>query len=255
MVETVQDVEKQLETVIKWTPEFERGYDWDKFYYDNSKLPVICYGTSSVNIERIKKQGIKPSGKKSKILQLSELLFKFISSLNEKYDIKIPEFNNEKFIIDAERIYLTFSPGIAWCYARMAGENRRNICSYANEAIEHTNELGLSETESKLIIKIKRQLDVLEREKNNGFPALFLVQTSLEKFERSGLLDRKSFLSLKNRYEVNNKYPDFSSGMLMCAGIRYLKPDLSFQIPLTDDEIYTTASIPSENIVGILTIG
>ncbi|MEK6932380.1 MAG: hypothetical protein AABW56_01140 [Nanoarchaeota archaeon] len=256
MVDTVQDIEKQLESVIKWTPEFERGYDWDNFYFDNSVFPVVCYGTSSASIERIKEQGINPQGKKSKILQLSESLSSFV--LNNKNSLNIAEFNNEKFVIDAERIYLTFSPGIAWCYARMAGENRRNICSYANEVIEHTNELDMSGTDSELIIKIKGQLEVLESEKNNGFPSLVLVQTNLEKFERSGLLaellDKNSFLSWKNRYEVNNKYPDFSQGMLICANIRYLKQDLSFQISLTDDEIYTTVSIPSEDIVDILTI-
>ena len=256
MVDTVQDIEKQLESVIKWTPEFERGYDWDNFYFDNSVFPVVCYGTSSASIERIKEQGINPQGKKSKILQLSESLSSFV--LNKKNSLNIAEFNNEKFIVDAERTYLTFSPGIAWCYARMAGENRRNICFYAKELIGKVSELYLSETESELIIKIKRQLEVLESEKNNGFPALFLVQTSLEKFERSGLLaellDKNSFLSWKNRYEVNNKYPDFSQGMLICANIRYLKQDLSFQISLTDDEIYTTVSIPSEDIVDILTI-
>ena len=246
MVETVQDVEKQLETVIKWTPEFERGYDWDKFYFDNSKPPVICYGTSSSNIERIKKEGIKPQGKKSNIVKLSGLLHK-LSKIEG-----MPVFSMEKFINDAERTYLTFAPGIAWCYAYMAGENRRNICSYANEALGKAKELNLPETE--LISEIKKQAELLENEKSNGAPALVLVQTNLEIFEKSGLLSEllniDGFFRLKSIYR-NRYFSKFSQEMFVCAGLRYLNSDLSFQVPLTDDEIYTTAAIPSEDIVDV----
>ena len=270
MESSCSELEASLIKLVKWSPQFERGYDWGKFYSDNSVPPVLCYGTRSTEIERIREKGIVYPGDNHPISKffsekISPLLTKLRESPNISYpyktyhveyesDVSFPAFYfiGKELLLhaidncmkDKFKTCCTFSPGIAWAYANIGGESIKYFHSIGKKLIHNIRNIEygkFTKEQEEAIAQLEEDIALFEQRRCAGKPALVLIQAPLKKFNKTNL----TFFLNKNFFDEMSK-GDF------CRELRMLNPDNSFAVIPLDDEVVTEKPISPESIVDIL---
>ena len=260
MATSVDVLEEALRDLVSWTPGFERGYDWGRFYSDNQVPPVLCHGTRSREYSRLRKYGLSPPGENSPPLETWREVMGFLDHASVRYGIEIQGLEafrkiGDKLTSNSWKTCLSTYPGISWCYANMGGENVRNVASESRRYLEMVKPFRLSRADRLLMGYAEGKVRDLEEVKDGGEPALVLVQTDLGKFGQTGIapfFDRDAFEGLVERSrELMRIYPGWDEGKILCSMFRGFDQEHAFRIT-ADDEVNTREAIPPEDIKGII---
>lgn len=259
------EIEAQLSKILKWNPKFERGYDWGKFYDDNDTYPILCHGTRSNEVSSILRRGLVPESKNGRVSNLYNNFLEIINEFSGKYGNDRLNISNGffhkiscKYLEESNKTFLTFSPGLAWHYAHIGGENsNRFIENIVKPELSRISSLSfLSNEDKQKIGKLESSVYEIEYSRCLGLPALIMIQADLRDFitgkKCSIFTDRESFGNYIKSRKLFSRLNIDDNGRAYCLGFRYIKRDLSFRIPIINDEVSTIKPIPVSQIVSIV---
>lgn len=259
------EIEAQLSNILKWNPEFERGYDWGKFYDDNDTYPILCHGTRSNEVSSILHRGLVPGSKNGCVSNLYKNLLGIINEFSEKYGVNRLNIDNGffhkiscKYLEEFNKTFLTFSPGLAWHYAHIGGDNSiRFIENIIKPELSRISSLSfLSNEDKQKIGELESSIDEIECSRSSGLPAMIMIQADIRDFITSKkcsiFTDKESFDHYIKSRKLFSRLNIDDNGRAYCLGFRYIKKDLSFRIPIANGEVSTIKPIPVSQIVSIV---